>query len=109
MVAAENYSAACVDAPVLGTPKDQPDSVEKPKKHPRVSPENVARMKQEMELLERDFKAMEAGYGEKVLNLTLARAYIRKLLNNPAVTKFLTTHYADIHTEFANLEAAETL
>ena len=85
LVAAENYSATYVAALVLGTPKDPLNPVEKPKRHPRLSLENVARMKQEMEVLERDFKSIEAGYGENVLNLTLTRAYVRKLLNNSAV------------------------
>jgi hypothetical protein len=109
LVAANNYSATYVEALVLRTPKDQLNPVEKPKKHPRVSPENVARMKQEMEVLERDFKAIEAGYGENVLNLTLARAYVRKLLNNTAVAKFLTAHHGDILAEFRNLVTAESL
>jgi hypothetical protein len=98
-----------VDALILGTPKDQLNPVEKPKKHPRVSPENVARMEQEMVTLEKDLKAVETGYGENMLNLTLARAYVRKLLNNPAVARFLTAHHGDILAGFHNLVAAESL
>src|ERR1039457_2568553 len=49
-----------------------------------------------MVALERDLKAIESGYGENMLNLTVARAYIRKRLNNPAVAKFLNTHYPEI-------------
>jgi hypothetical protein len=66
-------------------------------------------MEQEMVTLERDLKAVESGYGENMLNLTLARAYVRKLLNNPAVAKFLSTHYADILAEFTALAATESL
>jgi|GEM_PF-5562027 len=44
-----------------------------------------------------------------MLNLTLARAYVRKLLNNPAVARFLNAHYADIHAEFNALAAMESL
>jgi hypothetical protein len=44
-----------------------------------------------------------------MLNLTLARAYVRKLLNNPAVAGFLSTHYADILAEFTALAAMESL
>ena len=98
-----------VEALILGTPKDQINEAEKPKKPKGLSAENIGRMKEEMELLERDLKAIEAGYGENVLNLTLARAYVRKLLNNPAVARFLSTHYADISAEFTTLAAAESL
>jgi len=44
-----------------------------------------------------------------MLNLTLARAYIRKLLNNPAVAKFLNAHYPEISGEFTALAATESL
>lgn len=44
-----------------------------------------------------------------VLNLTMARAYVRKLLNNPAVARFLKAHYADIYAEFNALVAMESL
>jgi len=39
-----------------------------------IKPIVVARMEQEMVILERDLKAIESGYGENMLNLTLARA-----------------------------------
>jgi hypothetical protein len=66
-------------------------------------------MEQETVALERDLKAIEAGYGENVLNLTLARAYIRKLLNNPAVAKFMSAHHGDILAEFKALAETESL
>jgi hypothetical protein len=109
MVAANNYSAGYAEALILGTPKDQLNGAEKPRKPKGVSPENMGRMKQEMETLERDLKAIEAGYGENVLNLTLTRAYVRKVLSNPAVAKFLTDHYADIFAEFTALAGTESL
>jgi hypothetical protein len=62
-----------------------------------------------MEMLARDFKAVESSYGQNVLHLTLARAYIRKLLENAGVTRFLQTSHADIQAEFAKLAATEAL
>jgi hypothetical protein len=56
-----------------------------------------------------EIEAGQAGYGENVLNLTLTRAYVRKVLNNPAVAKFLTDHYADIFAEFTALAGMESL
>ena len=60
------------------------------------SPETIARREDEMAMLERDFKAVEAGYGQNVLHLTLAGTYIRSLLNNPVVARFLSTQHAGI-------------
>jgi hypothetical protein len=109
MVGAENYTNGYVEALILGTPKDQLTKFATAKKRKGFSPENIARMEQEMEMLERDFKAVEKGYGENVLNLTLARGYIRKLLNNVTVARFLNISHADIYEEFEKIVAAETL
>ena len=108
MVGTDNYSNGYVEALILGTPKDQLTKVVTAKKRKGFSPENIARMEAEMAMLERDFKAMETGYGQNVLHLTLASAYIRKLLNNGNVTGLLKASHADIYGEFekiANLEA----
>jgi hypothetical protein len=59
--------------------------------------------------LKRDLKAIEAGYGENVLNLTPARAYVQKLLNDPAVAWFMGNHYAEILAELTALVATELL
>ena len=66
-------------------------------------------MEQEMETLEHDLKAVEESYGENVLNLTCARGYIKKLLDNAKVVRFLNANYPDIFPEFEAIAAAETL
>jgi ParB-like chromosome segregation protein Spo0J len=109
MVGAENYTNSYVEALILGTPKDQLAKVVVTKKRKGFSPENIARMEQEMATLERDFKAVEAGYGQNVLNLTLASAYIRKLIANVNVTGMLKTSHNDIFAEFEKIAAVEAL
>jgi hypothetical protein len=109
MVGAANYTNSYVEALILGTPKDQLAKPAATKQRKGFSSETIARMEQEMVTLERDLKTIESGYGENMLNLTLARAYVRKLLNNPAVAGFLSTHYADILAEFTALAAMESL
>jgi len=109
MVGAENYTNGYVEALILGTPKNQLAKPVPIKKRKGFSPENIARMEQEMAMLERDLKAVEAGYGVNVLNLTLARSYIRKLMENPAVATFLNTNHADIFGEFKVIATTETL
>jgi ParB-like chromosome segregation protein Spo0J len=75
MVGAGNYTNGYVEALILGTPKDQLTKPVAARKRKGFSPENIARMEQEMEMLESEFKAVESGYGQNVLHLTLARAY----------------------------------
>lgn len=66
-------------------------------------------MEQEMEALENDLKDVEESYGENMLNLTLARGYVKKLVDNAKVVRFLNTNYPDIFSEFEAIAAAESL
>ena len=94
---------------VLGT---APDLLAKPvavKKHKGMSRESIARLEQEIQVLEREFKAVEKSYGQNVLHLTLASAYLRKLLSHPAVAGFLTSKHPDIFSEFEAIAKAEAL
>ena len=52
--------------------------------------------------------AVDASYGENMLHLTFARGYIKKLLDNAKVVRFLNANHADILAEFEAMAAAET-
>ena len=60
-------------------------------------------MEKELDVLGRNLKMIEQGHGRNVLNIVLAVAYLRKLLDNAAVVQFLSQHYADILAEFQKL------
>ena len=109
MVSANNFAAGYAEALVLCTPKNQLAHPEKPKTKHGLSAEEIGKMEQEMETLERDFKAVEESYGENMLNLTFARGYIKKLLDNAKVVRFLNSNHADIFGEFEKIAAADTL
>ena len=109
MVGTNSYSKAYVEALILATPEDQLVHSVKPKKPKGLSAENLAKMEQEMEMLQRDLKTTEKSYGQNVLSLTVARSYIRKLLENPDVKQFLNAQYADVLNEFAALVELESL
>ena len=109
LVSANNYTVGYVEALIMGTPKEQLVTPDKPKKKKGLSREEIARLEQEMEMLGRDFRAVEQTYAENVLNLTLIRGYAKKLLENTRVTRFLKVNYPDIMGEFEVIVAAETL
>ena len=50
---------------------------------------------------------MEQTYGDNMLNLTLASGYVKKLLENGKVVRFLSGNYRDMLSEFEALAAAE--
>ncbi len=109
MVSAGNYTKGYAEALVLGTPKDQLVNPEEPKQKKGMTREEIGKLEAEMETLERDLKAVERSYGDNMLNLTLARGYVKKLLDNAKVVRFLNGNYGDILAEFETLAAAETM
>lgn len=109
MVSANNFTRGYAEALVLGTPKDQLTNPEEPKKKQGLSSEEIARMEAEMEALQHDLKAVEETYGENMLNLTCARGYIKRLMDNSKIVRFLNTNYRDIASEFETIAATEGL
>lgn len=109
MISANNFTKGYAEALVLGTPKDQLANPNEPKKKEGMTREEIAKMEQEMESLERDLKSVEQSYGDNMLNLTCARSYIKKLIDNGKVVRFLNTNYPDIFAEFESLALAESV
>ncbi|HWN94109.1 MAG TPA: plasmid partitioning protein RepB C-terminal domain-containing protein [Methylomirabilota bacterium] len=109
MVSANNFTKSYAEALVLATSRDQMVSPQEEKKKAGLTAEELARMEREMEALEHDFKGIESTYTENIMSLTLARGYIKKLLDNGKVIRFLNGHHADILTEFQRIAAAESL
>lgn len=109
MVASGNFSTPYVKAMFAVT---QPDMLVEPDKHKPVqglTPEQIARMEQEMEALHRDLKAIEESHGDNVLNLVLARGYLEKLFDNGRVTRYLTQHHADLFRELQTISEGASL
>jgi hypothetical protein len=109
MVSANIFTGGYAEALVMGTPKNQLINPDKPKQIKGLSAEELARMEQEMKAVEPNFKAVEESYGENVLNLTLARGYVKKLLLNAKVVRFLSAKHPDVFSEFEAVAAMETL
>ena len=109
MVSVNNYTAPYAEGLVLATPKDQMLNPEESKLKKGMSVEDVARMEEEMGALERDLKAAERAYGENVLNLTVSLAYVKRLLENAKVVRFLNGNYPEILRALETMAAAETL
>ena len=107
MISANNYTKGYAEALLLGTPKDMLVEPEAVKVNKRISREELARMEFEMANLERDAKASEVSYGDKMLNLTVLRAYVRKLLENTRIKRFLANRHAEMLAEFERIAATE--
>jgi hypothetical protein len=109
MVNANNYGVGYAEALVFATQPDQMVNPKEPKKKTNMTAEEAAKMEQEMESLEKDFKAVEAAYTENMMNLTMARTYIKSLLKNAKVIRYLSANHAEFLAEFEAIVAAETV
>jgi len=94
---------------VLGTPQHQLVNPDEPKKKAGMSPEDIARMESEMESLERDLKAVTDNYTENMFTLQTAQTYIKNLLKNAKVVRYLNANHAEIYSEFETIAVAETV
>lgn len=109
MVSTNTFTRNYVDALLIGTPKHQLLNPQEPKAAKGMTVEEIARLEEEMESLHTDFKAIETTYGDNMLNLTVARSYVKKILENAKVVRFLKTRHEDLFSEFEILAAKELL
>lgn len=103
MLATNNITVAYAQALVAATPPQLLVGDSKPRKVGGVTPEQMAKMEKEMGNLHGQFKLVEQSYGNDVLNLTLVKGYLAKLLDNRAVVRFLSQRVPDVLAEFENI------
>jgi hypothetical protein len=103
MIASNNFATRYAKCLVAATPQEQLVEPERAKEIDGLRPEDVARIEREMAALEGDFRSIEDSHGRNVLNLVLAVGYVRRLLDNAGIVKFLSRKYPDIFGEFEKL------
>jgi ParB-like chromosome segregation protein Spo0J len=109
MVSGGNYTRAYAEALIIGTPTDQLLHGSKSKKEHGLSEEEIARMQKEMETLERDYRLLQDNFGENSLHLNATQRYVKRLLENTKVKRFIGNRYPEILEELQELTALETL
>jgi ParB-like chromosome segregation protein Spo0J len=109
MLAANNFSAAYAQCLLAATPQYQLLEPDKPKEVRGLSPEDMSRMEREMENLCKDLRGVEESHGRNVLNLVLVVGYLKKLMENARVVRYLSQHCGDILAEFQKIVESKTL
>jgi len=66
-------------------------------------------MEHEMESLGREYKLIEETHGKNAVSLTVVVAYLKKLVENSRVARYLGQHHPEIHAEFQKLVEARNL
>jgi RepB plasmid partitioning protein/ParB/Sulfiredoxin domain len=109
LVATGNFSVPFTKALFAAT---QADMLVQPDKHKIVkslTPEQIAKMEQEMEVLQRDLKLIEESHGNQVLNLVLARGFVTRLFGNARVSRYLDQHHSEIFRELQAISQNDSL
>lgn len=108
MVSGNNFTRGYAEALIIGTPPEQLVRGEKTKTK-GLTAEELARLESEMESLERDFRLSQEGFGENSLHLNGTQRYVKRLLENPKIKRFLGSRYPELLEEFEDLVAIQSL
>jgi hypothetical protein len=103
MVAMNKYTTSYAKSLVVATPQAQLARPDKPKRIRGLSGDQVALIERESANLEREFRIAEQTYGENHLDLVLAKGYLRKLMSNQRIARYLEKHYDGIFAEFRKI------
>jgi hypothetical protein len=103
MIAGNNLSASYAKLLYLATPEEQRVEQEKPADTQGLSPEDKAMMQREMQDLKRNYRLIEETHGTNVFHLVLAVGYIKNLLSNVRVVRYLSHHWPDVLAEFQKI------
>jgi ParB-like chromosome segregation protein Spo0J len=107
MVAMNKYTTSYAKSLVAATPQAQLARPDKPKRIRGLSGDQVALIERESANLEREFRLAEQAYGANHLDLVLAKGYLRKLISNPRVARYLEKKYDGICAEFRKIAEVE--
>lgn len=104
MSAANNYSTSYAKCLYAMTPEGQRLAEERPAESEHgLAADDVAKMRREMENARKDYKVIESTHGDNVLQLTVAIGYLKNLVANSRVARYLAHHHAEIGAEFHRL------
>jgi hypothetical protein len=111
MVGHSNFGRPFVMAILAATPDMQLASGKRRRKQTTstVTREQVARLERELATLQVQIKAVEETYGLDNLHLTVARAYLVKLLGNARVVRWLAQQKPEYLTEFQSIAELTSL
>ncbi len=102
MIAANTITPAHADALLKATPPEQRTDYKPPQREqPKGDPlEQIVKLEYEMSQAQEKYKHAEENYGSELLNLVVAKGYLKKLMENDAVRKFIPRHAPEIQDQF---------
>ncbi len=105
MTLSNTYTASYAWALLAATTGDQLVAPLKPDSRP----EQLAKLETEMRAIERDFVVLEESYSRDTLNLQLARGYLKTLLQNARVSRYLGQKHGELLEQIRRVVEASSL
>lgn len=105
MATSGTYTHSYAKLLLASTSRDQLVHADKPDRRP----EQVAQLETEMRTMEREFVAIEETYSQDMLNLQLARGYLKTLLGNARVAKYVAGKHGELMEQLQKVVEASSL
>ena len=102
MIAANSITAAHADALLKATPPEQRADYAPPKPdEPKGDPlQQIVKLEREMSQVQEKYKRAEESYGSELLNLVVAKGYLKKVLENDAIRAYVGRNAQEILEQF---------
>ena len=110
LINANNFSISYASAILAGTPQAQLATPQTPKRLKGMTAEAIARMERELSRLQEAVSSIQDSYGQDHLHLTVVKGYLRKLITNDRVARYLEQYQPELLIEFQKIaEMTSTL
>jgi len=103
MVASNNFTSAYAKCLVMASSPDQLIESSQQRTPDGMENQDVSRLQREINNMEHEFKLVQEEYGQNMLNLVVVVAYMRSLLDNAAVVRFLSQAEPAMLAEFQKI------
>ena len=103
MVVVGDYTVAYARALVSASSPDQLVNPGQARAHRKISSEEIEQIERELANLQGDVDRIEETFAADHLHLVLATAYVRSLLRNAQITRYIQTYHRNLLEEFRNI------
>jgi len=107
MVQTGYYTGSYARTLLISTPKDQ--RLPSASRSAGLRPEELAKLETESRASDREFAAATETHGQNAMHLVLARTYVKRLLDNARIVRFLAQHRADLLKDLQQVVEATSL
>lgn len=105
MTTSGTYTASYAKMLLASTVRDELVDAGKPD----ARPEQIAKLESEMRAIEREFLTLEDTYSRDMLNLQLARGFLKTLLGNGRVAKYVANKHGELLEQLQKVVEASSL